>query len=322
MQQRHTMILAVAGVAVAAGLYFTQGRAPSPSPAPVPAAPAPVATQAPEATPKLDASAPPMPDAGVPFATAESALRTRALAGDGAAAWRWYREQADCRRWREWSAAPEGFARKLIDASGVATRDAPFYAMPPEEFAAFRNPSASTEVAAANAQNLMERLESLCQGLAAAPDDDIYRIAARAAESGPKAAKWNFIDNPPVDLSANEERRRDWARRATALAQKQLEAGDSEAAFALGVAYAKNTYDEGYAGAIRRDAFNGALEKDPVQAYELLSLYLRTQPAPARQERTQQLLAELTSLVSTPDREAATERAEKLRAQYFTGRDN
>lgn len=322
MQARTVVLVAAIAVSAAGVWYFAPPRAPAPgelTDAVVLRAP-PSADAG--AKPAVDDKQFPMPEANASFASADAALRARATGGDGAAAWRWYREQRDCRRWHEWSAAPEGFAKKLIDGVAAADRDPPFFAMPPDEFEAFRNPANTAEVAAANAQNLMERLEALCANSVTASDEETYRIALAAAQSNSKQAKWNFIDAPPVDLSTNETLRRDWAARATALAEQQLDKGDAEAAFALGVAYAKDTYDEGYRGAIKRDAFNTAITNDPMKAYTLLTLYLATQPDPRRQERTQQLLADLGTVLSASDRSEAQAAAEALRIKQLQARED
>jgi hypothetical protein len=319
MQTRAVVLLAVVAAAAAGAWYVTQQRAPAPERAAPPPA---VAATPPHATQTPTVARAPLPPADAPHASTDTALRERASGGDGAAPWRWYREQADCRRWREWSAAPEGFARKLIDAAAAAGNQPPFFAMPPDELEAFRNPANSAEIAAANAQNLMERLETLCAGSQDATDDEVYRIALAAALSGPTQAKWQFIDTPPADLAANDARRRDWSARALGIAQAQLAEGDAEAAFALGVAYAKDDYDERRRGAVTRNAFNASLANDPKRAYELLWLYLSTQPDPARLERTQQLLAELRDALTDDERGAAQAAADKLRLEYFSGRDN
>lgn len=318
MQTRAVLLLAALAACVAGIWYFAQSRGPSPERA-APAAKVPPAT--PPAAPEPAAARAPLPPADASLASTDTALRERATGGDGAAAWRWYREQTDCRRWRDWSAAPEGFARKLINGVAAAGNHAPFFAMPPEELEAFRNPANSAEVAAANAQNLMERLETLCAGSQDATAEEIYRIALVAALSGPRQAKWNFIDTPPADLTANDARRLDWSARALGIAEMQLDKGDTEAAFALGVAYAKDDYDEGYRGAVTRNAFNTSLANDPRKAYELLTLYLTTQPDPRRQERTQQLLAELGSMLTAPERADAQSAAAALRLAHFSGRE-
>jgi hypothetical protein len=318
-----TLVLVVAIAASAAmAWYFASAPAPGDAvvlrspPAATPAA-TPTTAEPATATPRA-----PLPPAGAPFASAQGALNERALAGDGAAAWRWYRDDADCRRWQEWSAAPEGFARKLIDGVAAADRYPPFFAMPPEEFEAFRNPANTAEVAAANAQNLMERLESLCTGAALANDDTRYRIALAAAQSGPKAAAWQFVDAPPADLATNDARQRDWSANAVKIVEGRLGKGDVEAAFALGVGYAKDAYDEGSRGAPQRNAFYGALENDPRKAYELLTLYLSTQPEPRRQERTQALLAELGATLTDAERADAQKAAEAARIKLLTPRED
>jgi len=173
MDKRTVVLVAALAASAASVWYFASAPAPVAGRAAAPAAPAAAPPPATPPAPTAPKAALPPPDA--PLASIDAVLRERAFAGDGAAAWRWYRDQADCRRWHDWSAAPDGFARRLIDAAATAGSQPPFFAMPPEELEAFRNPANTAEVAAANAQNLMERLEKLCDGAPAASDDDVYR---------------------------------------------------------------------------------------------------------------------------------------------------
>ncbi|HJU41116.1 MAG TPA: hypothetical protein VJ724_16215, partial [Tahibacter sp.] len=133
---------------------------------------------------------------------------------------------------------------------------------------------------------------------------------------------WRFVDEPPADLATNDARRRDWSANAVKIVEAQFADGDAEAAFALGLAYAKDKYDEGWRGAPKRDAFDAALADQPAKAYEYLSLYLSTQPDPRRMERTQTLLAELDATTTPAERDDARRAAQAARERYFGGREN
>lgn len=297
------------------------------SPAPSAAATAPAATTVPESEPAAakrtplrtprsvaattpptlrDLPRPPLPPAQASWSPLLDSLRQRAEAGDAAAAAEWLQRDSRCYALQMFTprdAEPTLPTRNLqMAVESRAPRamklDPRFTAIADIADETQRNQSLAT---------LQQQLLDECRGYAPQGPKLRYALGEIAARLGSDKDFWKFIDDPPMaaSYSRDVEQAIDWARRAPLMVQERAAAGDAQAAFALGVAYAIDNAREIESVRLPPQYLAAAVRNDPVQAYRWLNRYLRSGGDAQQVALAQELLARVGAGLSAEQRARA-----------------
>lgn len=314
-------LAAVFALALGAALGYALTPATSPpatTAADAATAPAPDSVERPLRTPRSGPTAaaaplalrdlprPPLPPPQASWSPLMDSLRQRAEAGDAEAAAEWLQRDSRCYGMQIFTpSAPEEPlpTRNLINA---VDRQAPRAIRLDPRFAAIAEISDEAQRRQSLA-TLQQQLLDECRGYAPQPPQLRYALGEIAARRGSDKDFWKFINDPPLaaNYSRDVEQAIDWARRAPLMVQERAAAGDSQAAFALGVAYAIDQARDVDSTRLPPQYLAAAVRNDPVQAYRWLSLYLRSGGDAEQTALAQELLARVGAGLSAEQRARA-----------------
>lgn len=264
----------------------------------------PVAAAAPLAL--RDLPRPPLPSAQPSWSPLQQSLRQRAEAGDAAAATEW--QQRDSRCYGMLMFTPRGADPTLPTRNlqmAVENRAPRAMKLDPQ-FAAIADIADEAQRKQSLA-TLQQQLLDECRGYTPEDPKLRYALGEIAARLGSDKDFWKFINDPPLaaNYSRDVEQAIDWARRAPLMVQERAAAGDAQAAFALGLAYAIDNARDIESLRLPPQYLAAAVPNDPVQAYRWLSRYLRSGGDAQQTALAQELLARVDAGLSAEQRARA-----------------
>ena len=253
-----------------------------------------------------DLPRPPLPPAQPSWSPLQDSLRARAEAGDAAAAQEWLQRDNRCFTMNSFSFRRPGAGSEVDEESlrRALRRGGPRVAQLDPQLASLSGIE-DEEERRRTLDGIIGRLSEECRGYAPQPPQVRYALGEIAARVGSDKDFWQFINDPPVALgySRDVQQTLDWVRRAPLMVQERARGGDADAAFALGMAYAVDSRDDGQAGQSGSFHLAAAVPNDPLQAYRWLSVYLRGNPDAERAAQAQQLLQQAGAQL-TPEQRA------------------
>lgn len=249
---------------------------------------------------------PPRPLDAPSWSSELDALRQRAEAGDGAAASEWLRRDGRC--YAMLSLQPESgatlptqsFMRAVVRRGRLSAYD--------------DQVAAAVQIADAEQRRVrlgleQQRLVEECRGYVPQPPSLRYALGEIAARLGSDKDFWRFIAEPPLapGYSRDIEQAVDWARRAPGLVYQRAAAGDAEAAYALGLAYAVDGPRDIEEDMNPSALLAAAVGNDAFEAYRWLSVYLRANPDGGYAEAARALITRLAAELTPEQRASAAE---------------
>lgn len=253
-----------------------------------------------------DLPRPPLPPAQASWSALMDSLRERAEAGDAAAAAEWLQRDSRCYGMQNFVPRLPGETLPTRGFSAAVEGRSPRVMKLDAQLAAAADIADETQ-RRQNLATLQQQLLDECRNYSPQAPQLRYALGEMAARLGSDADFWKFINDPPLaaNYSRDVEQAIDWARRAPLMVQQRAAAGDSQAAYALGVAYAIDHARDVDSTRLPPQYLAAAVRNDPMQAYHWLSLYLRSATDAEQRALAQDLLARVGANLSAEQRARA-----------------
>ncbi|MEO8672906.1 MAG: hypothetical protein ABI411_16420 [Tahibacter sp.] len=250
------------------------------------------------------------------WSSSQDELRRRAEEGDATAARDWMLNDARCFSMQYFGAGSSSPTEAFQRAYGDARSNFPNLtnADSTQLADARKNPDALRT----SLGDLQQRLLAECHGYQPANPRIRYALGEIAARNGEPKDFWNFIRRPPFSPQSPRDidQARDWATRAPQMLQQHAAAGDADAAYALGLAYAQDG-QAGWRGLRGSGMLDAAISNDPAQAFRWLSLYTMAGADTENLERARTLLAQVAAQLDPAQRADAERWAREYAASHY-----
>lgn len=253
-----------------------------------------------------DLPRPPLPPPQSSWSPLLDSLRQRAEAGDAAAAAEWLQRDSRCYTLQNFAPRVPGETLPTRSFQAAVESRAPRTMKLDAQLGSIADVADEAQRRQSLATLQQQWLDE-CRGYSPQGPQVRYALGEIAARLGSDKDFWNFIDDPPLaaNYSRDVEQAIDWARRAPLMVQERAAAGDSQAAFALGVAYAIDHARDVASTRLPPQYLAAAVRNDPVQAYHWLSVYLRNAADADQRALAQDLLARVGASLSAEQRARA-----------------